>query len=358
MTRQVVLINRINKLREQLNLLNIDAFLITKAENIFYLSNFTGGSDAKLLVSKIDNYIITDSRYTEQVKLESPEWEIIETKSSTDTRWLELLKKYKKVAFETSISYKDYKKIQEGLGDNSVATDNVIEKLRMIKEPQEIELLKETAQISTKVFAEIKNYITEGLTEREIANQIVFLLKANGCTKEAFDTIAVAGENAALPHGTPSDRQLARGDMLTLDYGGFYRGYAGDMTRTVVIGEANPKLKDYYAKLLEAQELGVSLVKDGVMAKDIDKAVRDILINYGLAQYFVHSTGHGLGLEVHELPSISYKSDLILQENMVITIEPGIYIKGWGGIRIEDTVIVKSDSCEVITKADKDLLIL
>lgn len=228
----------------------------------------------------------------------------------------------------------------------------------MVKEPYELKLLRHSARISTEVFAEIKNYIKVGITEKDIANQIVFLLKAKGGSKEAFDTIAVAGENAALPHGQPTNRPLVNGDMLTLDYGGFYQGYAGDMTRTVAIGSANDKLKEYYNKVLEAQKLGVSLVKAGVMAKDIDKAVRDKLNSYDLGSYFAHSTGHGLGLEVHEMPSISYKSDIILQENMVITIEPGIYIKGWGGIRIEDTVIVKADSCEVITHADKELIIL
>ncbi len=339
-------------------MLNIEAFLITKAENIRYISGFTGGSDAKLLVGLVKNYIITDSRYTEQVQLECEGWDLIESRPGQNAEWNGLLKGYKKIAFETTISYKDYKEFYDIAGDNLVATENIIENLRMIKEPQELDFLRESARISTEVFNKMKDYIKMGLTEKEIANQIVFLLKAKGCSKEAFDTIAVAGGNAALPHGQPTNKTLQKGDMLTLDYGGFYQGYAGDMTRTVAIEIAPDKFKDYYNKVLEAQELGVSLVKSGVKAKDIDKAVRDKLKSFALAEYFVHSTGHGLGLEVHELPSLSYKSDIILKENMVVTIEPGIYIKGWGGIRIEDTVIVQKDKCEVITHADKELIIL
>lgn len=349
---------RLNNLREKFSLLNIDALLITKAENIRYISGFTGGSDGKLLVSPVNNYIITDSRYTEQVSRECPEWQLIEQKPRESIEWDKLLKKYNKIGFETSISYKDYVAFHEIIGDRLKAVDNVIEKLRMIKDADELDLLRKTAQISSEVFQEIRNYIKVGAREKDIANQIEFLLKAKGCTKEAFDTIAVAGENAALPHGQPTDRPLQKGDMLTLDYGGFYKGYAGDMTRTVAIDYATNEFKDYYNKVLEAQKLGVSLVKAGVAAKDIDLAVRNKLDSYGLAEYFRHGTGHGLGLEIHEIPSISSRSDIILQENMVVTIEPGIYIRGWGGIRIEDTVIIKADTCEVITHADKELIIL
>ncbi len=337
---------------------NIEAFLITKAENIHYISGFTGGSDGKLLVSQVDNFIITDSRYTEQAGLECPNWQLIETQPGGKLEWGMILKEYKRLAFETSITYKDYANLRKIKGDKLVATDNLIERLRMIKDEAELDLLRKTAQISSEVFLELKNFIKAGVTEKDVANQIAFLLREKGCSKEAFDTIAVSGENAALPHGQPTSKPLQEGDMLTLDYGGFYQGYAGDMTRTVAISFAPDRLKDYYAKLLKAQKLGVSLVKAGIKAKDIDAAVRNKLKEFALADYFLHSTGHGLGLEVHELPAISTKSDIILQENMVITIEPGIYIKGWGGIRIEDTVIVKQDSCEVITHADKELIIL
>ncbi len=152
--------------------------------------------------------------------------------------------------------------------------------------------------------------------------------------------------------------RLQSGDMLTLDFGGFYQGYAGDMTRTVAIEKASSRFRDYYLYLLEAQELGVSLVKAGANCKELDQKVRDCLGKYGLDRYFQHGTGHGLGLEVHEAPRLSSSSQAILEENMVVTVEPGIYIPGWGGIRIEDTVIVKNGGCEVITHSDKGLIII
>lgn len=349
--------NRINNLLKKLSKLDLEAFLITKGENIRYLSGFTGGSDAKLLVSSEHNYIITDSRYTEQVRLESPDWQLIEQKPGQSIEWADLLNKYEKTGFESTISYKDYLTLQKVAGASLESTENVIEDLRMFKDATELEKLRQSARISDEVYKEIGALIKPGISEKNIANQISFLLKEKGCAKEAFDIIAVAGENAALPHGQPTNRLLQKGDMLTMDYGGFFAGYAGDMTRTVAIDHATDKFKDFYHKVLEAQKLGVSMVKAGVAAKDIDNAVRNKLKEFGLAEYFGHGTGHGLGLEIHELPSISSKSDIILQENMVITIEPGIYIRGWGGIRIEDTVIVKMDGCEVITNSNKDLTI-
>jgi Xaa-Pro aminopeptidase/Xaa-Pro dipeptidase len=183
-------------------------------------------------------------------------------------------------------------------------------------------------------------------------------LVENGAARESFATIAVAGENAALPHGQPGNRNLIRGDMLTLDFGGFFQGYAGDMTRTVIIGEASSKLRDIYQHVLEAQELGVSLVKAGVSCRDIDVQVRTRLGKYGLEDYFQHGTGHGVGLEIHEIPRLSRLSDDILEEGMVVTVEPGVYIPGWGGVRIEDTVIVKKGECEIITHSNKSLLII
>ncbi|HZK44496.1 MAG TPA: Xaa-Pro peptidase family protein [Syntrophomonadaceae bacterium] len=344
-------------MRFKLEELGLKALLITKAENIRYISGFTGGSDAKLLLSLQEKYIITDARYTEQVGIEAPGWELMEKRPGQTAKINELLKSYSKLGFETSISYNAYLDLQKSLGDNLVPTNNIIEDLRQIKSADELDKLRKTALISDEVFKEIGNIIKPGISEKTVANHIVFLLKDKGCQKEAFDTIAVAGENAALPHGQPTDRILQKGDMLTMDYGGFYHGYAGDMTRTVAISHATDKFKDLYKKVLEAQKLGVKMVQAGVMAKDIDMKVRAKLEEFGLGKYFHHSTGHGLGLEVHELPSISSKSDIILQENMVITIEPGIYIKGWGGIRIEDTVIVKKDGCEIITHSDKELTI-
>jgi Xaa-Pro aminopeptidase len=233
-----------------------------------------------------------------------------------------------------------------------------IERLRMVKGEPELELLREAARIGDRVFSRICAEIRVGQSEKQIANRIAYLLKEEGCSQESFPTIAVSGENAALPHGQPGERLILAGDMLTLDFGGFYQGYAGDMTRTVVLGQAAPDLVDVYSKVLKVQQLGVSMVRAGISGRQVDEEVRGTLADYGLDQYFQHGTGHGVGLEIHESPTLSRWYDDLLVPNMVVTVEPGIYIPGWGGVRIEDTVIVKEGGCEVITHSPKDLLII
>lgn len=338
---------------------NMDAFLVTKAENIHYLSGFTGGSDAKLLISAHKAFILTDSRYFEQVARECPHWELVEEKPPDFKKFIELSSKYKRIAVEGhNITHQFYCELNRRIWSEICSVADVIEDMRIIKDEQELALLRKTASISDEVFDEILKTIQPGISERLIASKIAYLLKIKGCDKESFDTIAVSGENAALPHGHPGDKLLVPGDMITMDYGGFYKGYAGDMTRTVAVSEASQQLRDNYQAVLEAQQLGVSMVKADVSCRDIDQAVRNCLKKYKLDMYFQHGTGHGVGLEIHEQPRVSFSSDTVLAENMVVTVEPGIYIPGWGGIRIEDTVIVKKGGCEIITHSDKSLLIV
>lgn len=350
---------RIDKLRQELQQRKIDAFLVTGSENIRYLSGFTGGRDARLLVSAEKSYIITDSRYFEQAALECPDWELVKASAADTQTLVPLLNGRLNLGFESSnISYDDYLQLETNLKLGLQPEKNLVEQLRKIKDEDELDQLRTAARIGDQVFTRICPEIKAGMSEREVANRIVALLKEGGCSKEAFDTIAVAGKNAALPHGQPGTYCLQPGDMLTMDFGGLYQGYAGDMTRTVVINQASAQLRSYYLQLLEAQELGVSLVQAGMDGKELDQKVRDCLKKYQLDVYFSHSTGHGVGLEVHEAPRLSPTSHDTLEENMVVTVEPGIYIPGWGGIRIEDTVIVKKGGCEVITHSNKGLLIL
>jgi Xaa-Pro aminopeptidase len=332
---------------------------VTKAENIRYLSAFSGGSDAMLVISADGKYILTDGRYMEQAKRECEDWELMQEQVGRLDSLAGICDKYNRLAVESHcLSYDLFQKYAARLKLELVPLANAIEKHRAVKDERELDLLRNSARIGDSVFSQICLEIQVGLSERHIANRIAYLLKEGGSSRESFDTIAVAGENAALPHGQPGNRILQRGDMLTLDFGGFYRGYAGDMTRTVVLGEASPKLRDIYQQVLEVQELGVSLVKVGASCREIDREVREGLEKYGLDLYFQHGTGHGVGLEIHEIPRLSPLSDDVLEEGMVVTVEPGVYIPGWGGIRIEDTVIVKKGGCEIITRSDKGLLIL
>lgn len=338
----------------------LDAFLVSKAANIRYLSGFTGGEDARLLLSPGHCYIFTDSRYFEQVARECPDWQLVESRPPGLEELQRVSSGFTSLGVEShAISYSFYQELEQVLEVKLVPLINVVEKLRQVKDDEELQMMREAARIGDEVFSDLCHHkIAPGVSERELAGEVVYLLRQKGCANEAFETIAVAGENAALPHGHPGDRRLVAGDMLTLDFGGFYNGYAADMTRTVAIGEARDEFCLRYKAVLESQMLGVSLIKAGASCREIDAAVRKCLEQHGLATYFQHGTGHSLGLEIHETPAISPRSDAILEENMVVTVEPGIYMAGWGGIRIEDTVIVKNGGCEVITHSDKSLLII
>lgn len=333
--------------------------MVTKPENTRYLSAFTGGSDARLLVSAEDQFILTDGRYIEQVKRECIDWDLVLVNGGGLDSLAGICDKYNSLAVESHYLTLDlFNQFKENLKPELIPAANTIEDFRKIKDEEELNRLREAARIGDEVFTRICSEIKEGVSERYIANRIAYLLKEEGCSQESFPTIAVAGENAALPHGQPGERFLKRGDMLTMDFGGFYQGYAGDMTRTVVLSEASPKLIDIYQRVLDAQMLGVSEVRAGVSCREIDQKVRDNLEKHELDIYFQHGTGHGVGLEIHEIPNLSTRSDAVLEENMVVTVEPGVYIPGWGGIRIEDTVIVKNGGCEIITRSNKSLLII
>lgn len=350
---------RMEKLRRVMQEKELDAFLITKAENIFYLSGFTGGSDARLLIDAREAIILTDGRYLEQAEHECPGWTIIEEKPPGWGELSRLARRIEKLGFEAhDISYQVYSQLEQTLPSELMPQENMVEMLRAYKEPGELHRLRESARIGDEVFRELLGHIRAGASEAQLARQISFLLREKGCSKESFDTIVLAGEHAALPHGHPGQRLLAEGDMLTMDFGGFFEFYAGDMTRTVAVGKASERFQTLYRVLLDAQMAALDTVKNGVEARQVDRAARDVLQKADLESYFKHSTGHGLGLEIHEYPSLSQRSGAVLYENMVVTIEPGIYIPGWGGIRIEDTVVVQSNGCEIITRSDKGLLIV
>ena len=350
---------RTAKLRHFLEADQLDALLVTKPENIFYLSGFTGGSDARLVVGLTDRYIVTDGRYLEQVERECGDWKLVRVQGGGLDSLAAICDKYNSLAVESHhVTHGLFLSLQSALKARLLPRENIIEELRRHKDAGELAKLRSAARVGDEVFQRISREIQPGWSEVQVANRIASYLKEFGCSGEAFPTIAVAGENAALPHGRPGPRQLVNGDMLTMDFGGFYQGYAGDMTRTIAIGQPSLRLREVYSWLLEAQQKGVASIKAGVKAQTVDQLVRLELARHGLDDYFLHSTGHGVGLEIHEAPSLSSYSEEVLEENMVVTVEPGVYVPGWGGIRIEDTVIVQHDGCEVITASGKELLII
>ncbi len=343
---------RIENLIKVLKEKEVDGIIITSYPNIFYFSNFTS-EDCLLYVEKNKAYLITDSRYTLQAKKEAKEYQIIIRKSSY-IKELKNLVKGNKILFEDSISYSMYNELKKEL-DIELETIN-IDYLRNVKDSSEIKSITRACNIASECYYHILGYIKPGMKEFTIANEIVRFMKEKGASGESFATIVASGSRGALPHGVASNKEINEGDFVTLDYGCVYKGYCSDITRSFMISKGNDKLINIYNIVKEAQRRAIKGVKEGIKVSEIDKIARDYITSKGYGKYFTHSTGHGLGIVVHDPISVSKLSDLVLEENMVITIEPGIYIRGLGGIRIEDDVLVTKDGCKVLTKATKKLI--
>lgn len=339
---------------------NIDAMVVSKPQNIFYLSGFTGGSDGMLIVDHQRHYLLTDSRYFEQVRQECPEavlWE--NRRPDLITALAEHAGPYRCVAVESNhLSHDAFLKMQAALPGKLTPAQGYIEKLRAIKDPAELEMIRNSGQIGDQALQATIARLQSGSSETETAAFLVYQMKKRGCSGESFDTIVLFGPRSALPHGRPGEVRLTAGTLALFDFGGYYRQYTADMSRTFACASASPIFRDRYAAVAEAQEAGLAAVRAGVEARQVHQVVVKTLARYELDRYFVHSTGHGIGLEIHEEPRLSDKSAAVLHAGMVVTVEPGIYIPGWGGIRIEDSVIVNDQGCERITLFDKQLIII
>lgn len=350
---------RAKKIVESFEKFKIDAVLIKNFENIRYLSGFTGSS-AMLLITKGENFLLTDFRYVEQAKRESPDFDIIKIDDYYD-EILEIIKKHniKKLGFESAfVSYDQYEKMKKKMKNVIlIPTKEIVEQFRVIKDDSEVEIIKQAVDIADRSWGEIIKRIKVPMKEIELAVELEFIMRKLGAQGRAFEIIVASGYRGSLPHGTASSKIMEHGDMVTVDFGAKHRGYNSDMTRNFVIGEQNKRQCEIYEIVLEAQLAGIDKAKSGVYAFEIDKACRDIISSYGYGDYFGHGTGHGVGLNVHEAPRVSQKEkDTVLEPGMIITIEPGIYIPDWGGVRIEDMVLITSGGCEVLTKSEKGLL--
>lgn len=234
----------------------------------------------------------------------------------------------------------------------------MIEKLRMKKSPEELEVLKAAAKIADDAFEHICSYIKAGMTELEVSNELEFFMRSQGATSSSFDIIVASGLRSALPHGVASDKKIESGDLITLDFGALYNGYVSDITRTVAVGEPSDKLKEIYHVVLESQVLALEKIKPGMTGIEADAIARDYIKSKGYGEAFGHSTGHGIGLEVHEGPGLSFRSETILEPGMAVTVEPGIYLPGIGGVRIEDDILITETGNERLTHSSKELRIL
>ena len=338
----------------------LDGILITNLTNIRYISGFTG-SAASCLVTPQGNYFISDGRYIEQSKEQVSGFERFIYMSSH----FEQIKKNNlnpdgyRLAFEGDhMSYAQYSTMKK-IFPNTIweNTSMILEDLAAVKDEHELDCIRTAVEVTDKVYEEILPMLQPGYTEKQVANAMVAKYReyAEG---EAYSPIVATGPNGALPHAIPTDREFKKGDFIVIDAAAKYGGYHADMTRTPVVQEATDKHHEIYAIVKEAQQRGCDTAKAGVPCKTVDSATREYIHSMGYGEYYTHGTGHGLGLEIHTSPRFSPQSTSVLEANNVMTIEPGIYLAGWGGVRIEDDVIIKEDGCEILNKTTKDLVIL
>lgn len=332
--------------------------LVTDLKNVRYLSGYTGTSGIVLL-SSAKAYFLTDFRYVEQAKIQCPHLELVVHKPIVWDSVADLLGEAEVLYVEESnLTLASYNQLKSRIKAEIKEAKGPVEKLRMVKSPEEIELISIAARITDEAFMEICGMIKPGVTEMEIARELEFSMKRKGASHISFDFIVASGPRGALPHGVASDRVIQEGEFVTMDIGAVYQGYHSDMTRTVAVGEVSAELKKIYDIVYKAQMASLEAVAVGKTGAEIDKVARDIIQEHGYGDYFGHSLGHGVGLDIHEGPRVSAASDTVLEENMIITIEPGIYLPDVGGVRIEDLVVVEKTGARRLSLSSKDLIVL
>jgi len=339
----------------------LDGFIVSALPNIRYLSGFTG-SNALLLISFRGAVLFTDPRYATQAaeqadcEVRVPKNQLAQAAAGSIRR-----RRLKRIGFESArVPHADYERMKITLpaGARLVPVSGLVEKLRVVKDSSEIGLIRDSVRTCSKAYERVLKRIRPGMKELEIAAELDYQMRRLGADSSAFDTIVASGPRTALPHAEPSEKTINNNELLLIDMGARQRGYMSDMTRVTCLGKPSRRTRKLYQAVLEAQLAALDEVKENATADKIDRRARTVLAAHGLAGYFVHSTGHGLGLEIHESPRIGTGNHTRLQAGMVITIEPGVYMEGSGGVRIEDTVVVNTNGCEILTPTSKDLLVI
>ncbi|MGN0460538.1 MAG: M24 family metallopeptidase [Ruminococcus sp.] len=351
--------NRIEKLKEKAG---DSAFLVTDDKNIYY---FTGlwDSNGYLLVTKNEAYLFVDFRYGEVAENTVNSAKVIVfTKLYDEINSVLETEKVKNCFVETDkVTMSQFSVFKEKLNSqisNDNTLDEIIKAMRIVKDDYEITLLQKAQNIAENAYNNVLPMLKEGVSEREVSVELEHQMKLLGAQEVSFDLITITGKKTSLPHGVPSDDKISNGDFFTFDIGATFMGYHSDMTRTVAIGSVTDEMKRVYDIVLTAHKKAMSAVKPGARSCDIDKIARDYIYENGYEGCFGHATGHGVGLDIHEYPTVSTRCDTVLKEGMVITIEPGIYLKGRFGVRIEDTVVVTKDGCRSFASVPKELIIL
>ena len=346
---------RLCRVQDKMEAYEVDGLFLTNKETIRYLTGFTGSSGF-VVVTPEKGYFLTDSRYATQAKEQVQAFKLEEYTGKLENVFLFIKGlKLKSLGFEgENVSFDKFKKLQEMLPSVDLkSVSEWIDGLRLKKDEQEIASIKKAIDISSGAFKEIVDIIEEGKVEKDIALELEYRIKKGGADDISFDVIVASGSRSALPHGIASDKKICHGDTLIIDFGSTWKGYNSDETCTLFMGEADEDQKKVFQIVKDAHDRAIEAVRPGVKACEVDSAARETIKNAGYGDYFGHGTGHGVGLAIHEKPVVSSFSDALLDEGMVITIEPGIYIPDWGGIRIEDMVLVTHDGCEVLTYLSK-----
>jgi len=351
---------RLKNLRRALHSAGADALLETHLPNIYYLCGFSGDS-AALFVDSAGATLFTDGRFTIQAREETRGIRVIIHKGpllEAVGKHLRTRRRLKVAVSPARVTLAAWKVLRKEAGTHLkwIAVDGIVENLRAVKDASEIQRLRDAARLGSEVMEEAIRLIKPGVTELEIAAEIGYRMRRKGASGESFEAIVAGGPRSALPHARPTERQIGKNELVVLDLGAILRRYSSDLTRTVFVGKAPARVRGWYQAVLEAQAAARDAVRSGASCGSVDAAARNVLERKGLGRYFVHSTGHGIGLEIHEDPRIARDQKALLKSGQVITLEPGVYVEGVGGIRIEDDALVTPRGCEILTTAPREFL--
>ncbi|GIO08044.1 putative peptidase YqhT [Brevibacillus reuszeri] len=354
--------HRLKKIRDVLQELGVDAFITGNPANRSYLSGFSG-SAGLVIITMDDAVLITDFRYLETAVQEAPHFTIRDRTNYSDpiVAIYDVLKEAKvtKIAIEeealTIAEYAKWKLVFSGM--TLVPTSGIVENLRMNKDEEEVKTIKQAIRITEDAFDHVLSFVRPGIRELDIAIELETFIRKQGAVS-AFEMIVASGTRGALPHGKASEKTIAAGEMVTLDFGVNFNGYCSDITRTIAVGNPSDQMRKIYEVVLRAQQTAIQQLKPGMTAQELDSISREVIAQAGYAKYTHRASGHSFGLEVHERPNLSISDKRVIEEGMVLTIEPGIYMRDVGGVRIEDNVFVTKNGCERLTNTNTELIIL
>ena len=353
---------RVEKLQIKMKELDLDGFLVTSKENRQYLTGFTG-TFGWVLVTQSNVYLMTDFRYIEQAQKQAVGCKLVQFRQYAPVVTLRMLMEDLEVVTlgieSDRMTVDEFELLANQVRRKAITLlKGFVEEIRQVKDEEEIALLARAEEIGDEAFSHVLTLIQPGMTEREIAMELEFQMRRSGASGVSFDTIVASGKRSSMPHGVASDKKVEIGDFITMDFGCVYQGYCSDMTRTIALGKVDEKQETVYNLVRKAQEASLQAIKAGVTGKMIHAVAQNVFQEAGYGPFFGHGLGHSVGLEIHEEPRFSPREEAIIPENTVISVEPGLYLPNWGGVRIEDLVVVKKDGYINLTHSPKELIIL